>query len=113
MMTEATQRGAANRPRRRHAAAGARWTVGGLALGAGLGMIGAMGAAASSTVEAPPEARRIIHRVVVADAPGEALDAPVNVITRPPPPPEVITRVVELPAPAPPAAEPQATSGGS
>ena len=99
-----------------HAAAGSRLLVGGLAAGAGLVMVGAMAAAAQAneTAAQAPGVSTTIQRVVVVDtSPREvavmmdSAPAEPEVVTR------VITREIQLPAPAPPANQPQTQSGGS
>lgn len=55
----------APRPRRKHAASGARILTAGLAAGAGLGLVGAMTASAQSA--GPPTADASVRRVVVLD----------------------------------------------
>jgi hypothetical protein len=80
------------RPPKTHAAAGARLVVAGVAALAGLGLVGAMAAAAQ--IGADPPTPEVIHRVVLID--GQSVDGE-----------------NPLPAPVAASAEPQAESSGS
>lgn len=112
-----TERSAARgRPaaRQAHAASGARILVGGLAVGAGLAMVGAMAAAAqASEADTSTVTLDAIRRVVVVDQPPKEI----VVVRSGDQEPEVITQVVRreilVPAPQRQAPAPQTQSGGS
>jgi hypothetical protein len=78
-MTEPTRAEAGPAParptrKRGHAALGGRILVAGLAAGSGLGLVGAMSAAARSST--PTAAADPVHRVIVVDRTTEAPPAP-------------------------------------
>lgn len=112
-----TERSAARgRPaaRQAHAASGARILVSGLAVGAGLAMVGAMAAAAqASEADTSTVTLDAIRRVVVVDQPPKEI----VVVRSGDQEPEVITQVVRreilVPAPQRQAPAPQTQSGGS